>query len=164
MQIILVGAGAPIAGEGQLWRAVEGEPAYRLLVDVPDGRPLDTASWRAGEGLWTGRQVYPGDLGSPEGAAALLAVCQEPIEGAEQEFNDWMDKEHVPGLGSVPGVLAARRYEAVSGTPRFFAVYHVASQDVLTSDAWKAAGSTEWTQRMRGCTRGRARAVFVPAS
>ena len=163
MQIILVGSSSPVAGPGQLWRAVEGEPAYRRLVDVPDGEPLDTSAWSSGEEIWTGLQVYPGDLGSPSGAEALLAVCQEPIEGAEQEFNDWMDKEHVPGLGAVTGVLAARRYQAITGTPRFFAVYHLASRDVLDQDEWKRAGSTEWTQRMRAFTRGRVRAVFVPA-
>lgn len=161
MQIILVASGSPLAGEGQLWRAVEGEPAYRLLVDVPDGRPLDTPAWPAAD-IWVGRQVFPGDVASPSGAAALLAVCQEPVQGAEREFNDWMDKEHVPGLGSVPGVLAARRYEAVTGTPRYFAVYHLASRDVLDKDEWKRAGNTEWTRRMRAYTRGRVRAVFVP--
>lgn len=164
MQIIQVGATEPIAGEGQLWRVVEGEAGYLLLVDVPDGRSLDTSSWQAGADLWTGRQVYPGDLASPTGAGALLVVSQEPVEGAEQDFNEWMDKEHVPGLGGVPGVLAARRYEAISGTPRYSAVYHAASLDVLTSDAWKQAGSTEWSQRMRGRTRGRVRIVAVPAS
>lgn len=164
MQIIMVGAKEPVTGEGQLWRVVEGDPGYLLLVDVPDGKALDGSSWGSGADLWTGRQVFPGDLGSPTGAGALLVVSQEPVEGAEQDFNDWMDQEHVPGLGSVPGVLAARRYEAISGTPRYSAVYHAESPDVLTSDAWKKAGGTEWSARMRGRTQGRVRIVAVPAS
>ncbi len=164
MQMILVGGAGPLPGGGQHWKAIEGEPAYRRLVDVPDGQPLDVSAWHSGEQLWTGRQVFPAaDLASPEGAGALLAVCQEPVEGAEEEFRAWMDQEHVPGLASVPGVLAARRFEAISGRPRFFAVYHLASRDVMDDPRWKAVGGSEWTRRLRSYTRGRVRAVYVPA-
>ena len=31
-----------------------------------------------------------------------------------QEFNEWYNKEHLPELLSVPGILSAARYEAVS--------------------------------------------------
>jgi hypothetical protein len=164
MRMIFVGGDGPLPGGGQQWKAIEGGPAYRRLVDVPGGGPLDTSAWTAGEAIWTGQQVFPfSDLASPGGAGALLAVCQEPIEGAEGEFKAWMDQEHVPGLAAVPGVLAARRFEAISGTPRFFAVYHLASADVMAQDAWKKVGGSEWTQRMRPLTRGRVRAVYVPA-
>ena len=30
-----------------------------------------------------------------------------------QEFNEWYNKEHLPELLSVPGILSAARYEAV---------------------------------------------------
>ena len=32
-----------------------------------------------------------------------------------QEFNEWYNKEHLPELLSVPGILSAARYEALSG-------------------------------------------------
>ena len=32
-----------------------------------------------------------------------------------QEFNEWYNKEHLPELLSVPGILSAARYEAVKG-------------------------------------------------
>ena len=34
-----------------------------------------------------------------------------------QEFNEWYNKEHLPELLSVPGILSAARYEAVEGWP-----------------------------------------------
>ena len=34
-----------------------------------------------------------------------------------QEFNEWYNKEHLPELLSVPGILSAARYEAVKGGP-----------------------------------------------
>jgi len=30
-----------------------------------------------------------------------------------QEFNEWYNKEHLPELLSVPGILSAARYEAI---------------------------------------------------
>ena len=35
-----------------------------------------------------------------------------------QEFNEWYNKEHLPELLSVPGILSAARYEAVKGGPQ----------------------------------------------
>jgi len=36
-----------------------------------------------------------------------------------QEFNEWYNKEHLPELLSVPGILSAARYEAVKGGPQY---------------------------------------------
>jgi hypothetical protein len=109
--------------------------------------------------VWIGAQLSPGELAAPPGAAALLMVGHDPAD--EDDFNAWMDTEHVPALGAVPGVLSARRFRAISGWPPYFAVYHLTGQDVLGSDAWKAAGATEWAARVRETMRGRVRGLFV---
>ena len=42
-----------------------------------------------------------------------------------QEFNEWYNKEHLPELLSVPGILSAARYEAVKGGPQYLACYEL---------------------------------------
>src|SRR5438270_12586262 len=44
-----------------------------------------------------------------------------------QEFNEWYNKEHLPELLSVPGILSAARYEAVKGGPQYLACYELES-------------------------------------
>ena len=67
----------------------------------------------------------------------------------EGEFNEWYNTEHLTQLGSVPGVLAARRYRGGGATQRYAAIYHLANPDVPSSAAWKSASNTPWTERMR---------------
>ena len=55
----------------------------------------------------------------------------------ENEFNEWYNVEHLPALGAVPGVLAARRYRGTGATQRYAAIYHFANPDVPNSAAWK---------------------------
>ena len=57
---------------------------------------------------------------APPGAGALLVASMNIDPAAEAEFNEWYNTEHLPQLGAVPGVLAARRYRATRygiGTP-----------------------------------------------
>ena len=164
MRIVVTGSDQPFDGAGQLWRATEGEPAYRRAFDVPQGSVLDPTSYPGmTEHLWIGQQLNPGEMAAPAGSRALLIVAQEPTEGFEVEFADWMDTEHVPALSAVPGVLAARRYEAISGQPRYLAIYHLSDAAVCGSPDWTQAASTSWTQAMRAHTQNRVRALYLLA-
>ena len=97
-----------------------------------------------------GEQLWPGDALAPVGQAeALLLVAMNVAPEAEAEFNEWYNTEHIPQLGSVPGVLCARRYRGNGATQRYAAVYHFADPEVRNSGAWKRAGNTPWTERMR---------------
>ena len=96
-----------------------------------------------------GEQLLPGDALSPDGAAALLLIAMNVAPEAESEFNEWYNKEHLPALGGVPGVLCARRYRGTGATQRYTAIYHFANADVPNSTAWKTAANTPWTERMR---------------
>jgi hypothetical protein len=103
-----------------------------------------------------GDQIVPGDLNGPAEANALLAVGIDVAPEVEAEFNEWYNKEHLPQLGSVPGVLAARRFRA-SGPDiekKYLALYHMTSLDVARSDAWSKAANTPWTEKMRPHFRG----------
>jgi hypothetical protein len=72
-----------------------------------------------------------------------------PVPEAEAEFNEWYNTEHLPALGSVPGVLMARRYRGAGATQRYLAMYHFAAPDVRDGAAWKTAANTPWTEKMR---------------
>jgi hypothetical protein len=96
-----------------------------------------------------GEQVRPGDALAPEGASALLLIAMNAAPEAEAEFNEWYNSEHLPALAGVPGVLCARRYRGTGATQRYAAIYHFANPDVPNSTAWKMAGGTPWTDRMR---------------
>jgi hypothetical protein len=58
-----------------------------------------------------GEQILPGDQLPPEGAGGLLLNAMNIAPEFEAEFNEWYDKEHIPALGAVPGVLCARRFK-----------------------------------------------------
>ena len=46
----------------------------------------------------------------------VLFVMTEPLEGKDDEFNEWYDTVHIPELLKVPGVAAAQRFVAVPWT------------------------------------------------
>jgi hypothetical protein len=96
-----------------------------------------------------GEQILPGDALASAGAAALLLIAMNVAPEQEHEFNEWYNTEHLPQLGAVPGVLAARRYRGAGATQRYAAIYHFANPDVPNSAAWKTAANTPWTERMR---------------
>src|SRR5262249_21040775 len=51
----------------------------------------------------------------PDKAEGLLLNAMNIAPEFEAEFNEWYDKEHIPALAAVPGVLCARRFRATSG-------------------------------------------------
>ena len=99
-----------------------------------------------------GSQVLPGDLVGPDAAGGLLVATMNVDPAAETEFNDWYNREHLPQLAAVPGVLAARRFQAAEGAgieKKYLALYHLTSAAVSRSDAWQKAANTPWTDKMR---------------
>jgi hypothetical protein len=55
-----------------------------------------------------GDQILPGEQLPPAKAGGLLLNAMNIAPELEAEFNEWYDKEHIPALAAVPGVLAAR--------------------------------------------------------
>jgi hypothetical protein len=107
-----------------------------------------------------GEQVLPGDKIAPNDAGGLLLVGMTPAPEVETEFNAWYDTEHVPALSRVPGVLCARRFRAGSGNPKYIALYHLVSPEVITSPEWKRASeSTPMPQHVRPKITDRLRLV-----
>ena len=132
--------------------AVLSSPAYRAVAG-------------ANQSVWTrrvtgmcrrimryeGEQLLPGDGTAADAANALLVASMNIDQDDEAEFTECYDTEHLPLLGAVPGVLAARRFSATdtSSERRFLALYHLRDAAVSRSHDWAKAADTTWTQRMR---------------
>ena len=90
-----------------------------------------------------GDQILPGVKTAPEGAGGLLLVGMTPAPEVETAFNAWYDTEHVPALARAPGVLSARRFRAQNSSgPKYVALYHLASPEVITGPEWKRASES----------------------
>jgi hypothetical protein len=106
-----------------------------------------------------GEQILPGDAVAPQDAGGLLLVGMTPASQYETEFNAWYDTEHVPALSRVPGVLSARRFRA-AGKPKYVALYHLASPEIVSGADWKRASeSTPMPAQMRPHITDRLRLV-----
>lgn len=97
---------------------------------------------------WVLEQIRPGDRRSPQEAGGLCISSMEVDPAIEDEFNEWYDEEHMPLMDAVPGMLAARRFRATSGLPRYVAVYHLQSPQVYKQRSWYEANQTPWLRRI----------------
>jgi len=88
-------------------------------------------------------------------ATVLFVVKATITKDREEAFNRWYNEEHVPLLAKVPGVLSARRFRALSGTPKYVALYDLADEAVPQHPQWKAALATERARRIGALGAGR---------
>ena len=84
-----------------------------------------------------------------KGSGLLVVWCEVPSP-LEDEFNRWYNEEHLPERLTVPGILSAARYEAVSSGPKHLAIYELESSKVMESqDYLRLKNSpTEWSKKM----------------
>jgi hypothetical protein len=71
-------------------------------------------------------------------AQGVLAIWHDVRGGHESDFESWYKNEHFPERLAVPGFRLGRRYEAVSGAPRYFCCYLVDTPATLGSAAYIA--------------------------
>ena len=152
---------------GERWICVDDPTLSVATYDLESVAVLKGAAYRAigGENLspWSkritakverlmrfeGDQILPGDELPPAKAGGLLLNAMNIPASMEADFNDWYDKEHIPALSAVPGVLSARRFRATAaGAPRYVALYHLATPDVQVSKEWDQAKTSDWTSRL----------------
>jgi hypothetical protein len=106
------------------------------------------------------------------GKAKYLMIASMDVEPEHEAiFNEVYDKEHVPNLSKVPGVLAITRCKReelamniggerktirIENEPTYTAIYELESPDVLTSPAWdKAVEEGRWPKQVRPYTKNR---------
>ena len=104
-------------------------------------------------------------------AKYLMIASMDVDKEHEPLFNEVYDKEHVPNLSKVPGVLGISRYKRetltlniggerktidIPNEPVYTAIYELESPDVLTSPAWNAAiEEGRWPSQVRPHTKNR---------
>jgi hypothetical protein len=105
------------------------------------------------------------------GSRYLFSAAMDVSADRETLFHEVYDTEHVPLILTVPGVVAATRWQAQpfsmflggerktmdpQGAPRFHALYELESPDVLLTDAWaKAVEQGRWPAQVRPHTTNR---------
>ncbi len=69
-------------------------------------------------------------------ARGVLAIWNDVRAGQESAFEGWYNEEHFPERLAVPGFRLGRRYEAVSGAPRYFCSYLGDAPETFSSAAY----------------------------
>ena len=93
------------------------------LVDPGVATPEDAAPKLRGDGVI-------------DDAQGVLAIWNDIRDGRTDEFESWFKNEHFQERLAVPGFRLGRRYEAISGSPRYFCCYLTDPPDILTSPAY----------------------------
>jgi hypothetical protein len=128
-----------IANSSPWWRRIGGFIQYRermnlrLMCDVGE-TPREDTPW-------------------------LYIVHTDIPDSIVDEYNEWYDKEHLPRLVTVPGVIRARRYTAVSGGPKYLTAYELTDNNAFESAAGLKARKTPWTEKMRSLFRNTRRSM-----
>ena len=106
----------------------------------------------------------------------LFSATMDVEPAKEAIFNEVYDREHVPNLLTVPGVIAVARFKreeltlsiggerkriVIEGEPRYSALYEVESPEVLVSDGWaKAVEQGRWPGEVRPFTKNRRHVLY----
>ena len=109
-------------------------------------------------------------------AHGLYLVRMDVAHDHQAQFNEVYDKEHVPALLTVPGVIAVARFKSepvtmmiggerktivIESEPAYNALYEIESPAVLTSDAWaKAVEAGRWAEQVRPHTTNRRHVIY----
>jgi len=100
----------------------------------------------------------------------LIASMDIELE-KEELFNEVYDKEHIPSILKVPGVISVQRLKSqpmkmnfggklqemdVSGEPTYTAIYQIERPEVLATPEWgKAVEAGRWPTEVRPFTSNR---------
>ncbi|HET7875742.1 MAG TPA: hypothetical protein VFN71_09465 [Methylomirabilota bacterium] len=106
----------------------------------------------------------------------LFSAAMDVEPGKESIFNEVYDKEHVPSLLTVPGVVAVARFKVreltmmiggerktivIENEPRYNALYEIERPDVLLSEAWaRAVEAGRWPAQVRPHTTNRRHVLY----
>ena len=106
----------------------------------------------------------------------LFSAAMDVEPSREALFNEVYDKEHVPLLLKVPGVVAVARFRkqevtlviggerktiVVENEPTYNALYEIESPEVLVSEAWgNAVDQGRWPGQVRPYTKNRRHVLY----
>jgi len=101
----------------------------------------------------------------------LFTAAMDVEPGKDAIFNEVYDKEHVPSLLEVPGVIDVARFKrrplemfiggerkriVIEGEPAYTALYEITSPEILVTPQWAAAVEQgRWPAQVRPFTTNR---------
>jgi len=101
----------------------------------------------------------------------ILIASMDVDREHEAIFNEVYDKEHIPYLSEVPGVISVARFQReeltmiiggekktirIENEPQYTAIYEIERPDVLVSNAWATAVEKgRWPSEVRPYTKNR---------
>lgn len=98
-----------------------------------------------------------GSGGRAASSAMIVVMDYSPVP--RDEFDDWLDLEHIPQRLALPGFTGTERWLAADGSPTSVVVYELESLAVLASEPYKGVTGpnlTPWSRRIIGrCSRRR---------
>ena len=106
----------------------------------------------------------------------LFSAAMDVDPAQDGLFNEVYDREHIPLILKVPGVVSAARFRkqeltmiiggerrtiAAENEPGYTALYELESPEVLTSEPWaKAVDAGRWPGQVRPFTRNRRHVLY----
>jgi hypothetical protein len=92
----------------------------------------------------------------------VLAVWTDARAENDAAFNDWYNRDHLPERTGHPGFLNGRRYKAISGSPRYLALYDTESPAALSTKIYRDAleNPSAWTRRIMPSFHNFTRSIF----
>ena len=78
-------------------------------------------------------------------ATSILMVLTNPVEGKEDEYNEWYSDIHIREIVDIPGFVSARRFKladaqmGAAGPHQYLAIYEVEGDPGEALAALKAA-------------------------
>lgn len=95
--------------------------------------------------------ILPGPLPSDLNKGNIIRTVEMNVapEG-EQDFNDWYNKEHVPTLSKVPGVMNIwRAVNLGEKGHKYLTIYFQENISVQQREDYKKASQTDWRKRLQ---------------
>ena len=98
----------------------------------------------------------------------ILTFTADISADLDANFNRWYEEEHIPERLAIPGFLRACRYKAVSGGPKYLAIYEVTGPEVFETPEYlhflKGIGETPWTKRVLAASTNKSRLIYEKIS
>ncbi|MEV6654416.1 hypothetical protein [Streptomyces sp. NPDC051219] len=79
-------------------------------------------------------------------ARYLMFVMTHPVEGADAEYNRFMDEEHLPDVLAADGMVSARRFRVAPAQPDFGQLPgfdYLTLYEIETDDVTRTIGALE---------------------
>jgi hypothetical protein len=94
--------------------------------------------------------IVPGPLASNLKKGNIIRTVEVNVgPEQEQDFNDWYNKEHIPTLAKVPGVMNIwRAVNLGEKGQKYLTVYFQESMSVQQREDYKKASQTDWLKKL----------------